>query len=555
MAARKPSLLVSTLIAAILLVGALARYWALDFGLPHTQARPDETYIIDIARAFLSGNLLPPYYDYPWLYMWLLSCVYLGYYVWGVVSGLFHSLPDMIASWPTHWEPFFLLSRALSATFGTATVFVVFRLGRELWDEWTGLLAAWFLSLAFLHARDSHFGTTDVTAAFFITLAVGLLLAAHRSKSQRTFAAAGLVAGLAAATKYHAVLLLAPVVASYALHVAESSSPRRQALKDPRIPVFGLAFLAAFCVGIPFVLFDTQGYVKAMALLWDSMRLGNPALDMGSGYRYHVELSLRHGLGLPLLLTGVAGSILILARERRVAVLLLSFPIAYYVAAGEVRNLFARYSVPLVPFLCLSAAHAVWVSARYIASRWPATAMRERVLTGALGSALGVLIVIPSATKILRFDRLISHTDNRVLVAQWFAAHVPAGCSVAQSGTRYGHVQFDQRRQYREWTWSSARGVFLAGGLPATAPPDWLLVQDSPIPSATQPVVVEWLRKDYSLVRRFKALSSADGLVYDRQDAFFVPFAGFAGNERPGPSFSLFVHAAARHCAARRAGS
>jgi hypothetical protein len=81
-----------------------------------------------------------------------------------------------------------------------------------------------------------------------------------------------------------------------------------------------------------------------------------------------------------------------------------------------------------------------------------------------------------------------------------------------------------------------------------------MLVQDSPIPSTTQPVVTEWLRTDYVFVRNFKAFSSSDDSIYDRQDAFFVPFAGFARIERPGPNFSLFRHAGARHCETRHAG-
>ena len=83
----------------ILLVAAVARFWGLAFGLPHTQARPDETHIIEAARSMLSGRL-PRFYDYPWLYISTLSVLYVGYYAWGVATGAFHSLAEMVASWP-----------------------------------------------------------------------------------------------------------------------------------------------------------------------------------------------------------------------------------------------------------------------------------------------------------------------------------------------------------------------------------------------------------------------------------------------------------------------
>jgi hypothetical protein len=31
------------------------------------------------------------------------------------------------------------------------------------------------------------------------------------------------------------------------------------------------------------------------------------------------------------------------------------------------------------------------------------------------------------------------------------------------------------------------------------------------------------------------------GAVFDRQDAFFLPIAGFSGVERPGPNVSIYL--------------
>src|SRR5712691_10811892 len=129
-------------LAAIVLVAAIVRFWGLAFGLPHTFARPDENFIIEVALAFLRGNFTPRFFDYPWLFMWCLTGLYLLYYAWGRVTGIFHSLADVLATWRVQWVPFFLLPRAMSAAFGTATVLVVFRIGRRLWNDTTGLVAA-----------------------------------------------------------------------------------------------------------------------------------------------------------------------------------------------------------------------------------------------------------------------------------------------------------------------------------------------------------------------------------------------------------------------------
>src|SRR5262245_19162499 len=84
------------LLTAVVALAAFVRFWGLGFGLPYTQARPDETFIIDVARSFLRGNFFPTFYDYPWLGMWVTALLYLGYFVWGAINGWFHSIADLL---------------------------------------------------------------------------------------------------------------------------------------------------------------------------------------------------------------------------------------------------------------------------------------------------------------------------------------------------------------------------------------------------------------------------------------------------------------------------
>src|SRR3954471_8584189 len=122
------------LLASIVLIAAVVRFWGLRFGLPYTNARPDETIVIDVSLAFLRGNLRPVFYDYPWFYMWSLTGLYLLYYLWGRVIGMFSSVADLVASWRVRWAPFFLIPRTVTAVMGVATIWPVYRIGRRLWD-------------------------------------------------------------------------------------------------------------------------------------------------------------------------------------------------------------------------------------------------------------------------------------------------------------------------------------------------------------------------------------------------------------------------------------
>lgn len=554
---------VTAALALLVAVAAIARFRGLGFGLPHTNTRPDETIIIDVVLAFLRGNFHPRFYDYPWFYMWVTSALYLGYYVWGLVSGAFQSVADLVASWRVHWVPFFMLPRALTAVCGTATVLVVFRIARRLWDDTTALVAALFIGLAFLHVRDSHYVTTDVMMTLLLVWSVSFLLDGHLKRRPRDFVVGGLVGGLAAATKYNALLLIVPLMASYLINVLEEPDRRRKALLDPRLLLYGIPFLMTFAVGVPFLVFDRARFFEDVTLLNQSMATGDLGLGLSAGWIHHLEYSLRYGLGLPLLVAGIAGTFAILALEPHVGILLLSFPISYFIVAGSFRNLFFRYVIPMVPFLCIAAARLVTWVAPPIYTRLAARLNRQSAVSGfrlrarlrpttmasataggrtAAVAVVAIALVLPSAASVWQFDRIISQTDNRVVVARWFDEHVPAGSSVLLSGSFYGYVQTTRDMGYRAWVWDRNRLVFVTDldKRPGVGRPEWILVQDSPLPNETQPIVLEFLKEDYAFVKFFPAFSRHDDHVYDQQDAFFAPYAGFSGVERPGPNYSLY---------------
>jgi hypothetical protein len=235
-----------------------------------------------------------------------------------------------------------------------------------------------------------------------------------------------------------------------------------------------------------------------------------------------------------------------IAFQPRAAILLLSYPIAYYAVAGDIKLLFFRYAIPLVPFLCLTAARFVTMTVQAVFEIVPRRSGKPHVASNGLRNmAIGfaaIAVVLPSACSVVRFDHVISQTDNRVVVARWFDRHVPPGSSVLLSGSSFGYVQFNPLMRYNPWVWDRRRQIFVSdlNRRSVAGRPEWILLQGSPLRSETQPIVREFLQKDYALIKYFEAFSPASAHVYDQQDGFFAPFAGFEGVERPGPNFTLY---------------
>ena len=148
----------------------------------------------------------------------------------------------------------------MTASFGTATVFLVYQIGMR-WGTRHALLAAALLALMPNHVRESHYVLTDVPMTFFVTLAFLQALQAHERGQVSRFFAAGLAAGLAAATKYNgAVALLLPLMAAYM-----TRSLDRPRMRSALIAVGG--FLLAFLVAAPYTVLDLPHFLDGYGKL------------------------------------------------------------------------------------------------------------------------------------------------------------------------------------------------------------------------------------------------------------------------------------------------
>jgi hypothetical protein len=540
--------------AALALVGILGlaaglRVWGIGFGLPFGYARPDETYVMDVVRPLLLGQRPPPNYEYPWLYLGLTALGWCGYYAVGVIHGTFQTFAEMPESWRAHYTPFFLINRGITATLGVATVGLVFALGRRMATVRAGLVAAAFLAAAYLHVRDSHYGTTDVPMTFFATLTVLLIVRAHERRDPGAFVAAGLAGGLAGATKYTAIFVVVPAIVSAVIGAVERPGARLRTLAG-RLAAFGLPCGVVAALGIPFALTDPAGFARNLQLLFASTTSGQAHLTLEPGWITHLKYSLWYGVGPAMLVAAAAGTAVLAARAPRHAALLLSFPVSYFAVIGAARNQYFRYVVPLVPFLCVAAAVALDAAVDQLRGRWSAVGSRR---AAALAAVLTALVAAEPAARSWQFDRAMAATDNRVMVAAWITERVPPGSSLLITGSHYGHPWLPAERGYRLWVWDRREQRYWLPDDPGATRPQWILRQEHPL-SADHSVVDEWLRDGYLVAWRFAAARPDGGSrTFDRMDAFYLPYAGFDGVSRPGPSFTLFRRAdAGPRLAARR---
>ena len=98
--------------------------------------------------------------------------------------------------------------------------------------------------------------------------------------------------------------------------------------------------------------------------------------------------------------------------------------------------------LPVVPFLCVTAAVVVAGLSRPLARGL-------RLPPALVAAALAAAVVWPSAESALRFDRLMRQRDSRLVAGDWVLSHVPAGATIYQAGSAYGHLQLEESRPFR----------------------------------------------------------------------------------------------------------
>jgi hypothetical protein len=409
------------ILGGLLLAGALVRIWGNDYGLPHTY-HSDEGHIVNRAIRFHGGNLDPGFFNWPSLYMYLLSAIY----------GVAYGLRGVVASFAQDPTPFYLIGRTLTALMGTATIGVLYVVAAELYSTRVALLASLFLTVNLLHIRDSHYITTDVPLTFLITVALLFVFRYWRAGRTGDALAAGLFAGLAASMKYPGGLMLLPLALAHYFRPRPAGGRLRWVVSPTLLAAGGLAAVG-FLAGTPYAVLTPVAFLRGVfSELREvhTVQFGNEG-DL-PGYLFHLFHSFPEGMGLPLFVTALVGLGVALYRHGKAEIILLAFPLPYFLVIGTWSSRFERYTLPLLPFLALLAALGLATLAAAVRTRVARSGEMARWARPGLGLTLAALVLVaPEVLRIVHWHMLLARPDTRVVAGEWIEREIPNGARIA----------------------------------------------------------------------------------------------------------------------------
>jgi 4-amino-4-deoxy-L-arabinose transferase-like glycosyltransferase len=416
------------ILVLVVALGAGARFYGLRWGLPY-HFHNDEYVLAQSTESLRTGPSLTQvardarFHLYPPLLMYLL--------IGSVRAAAFLHHP-VTPEDPSRVTAYFLLGRLIVAAFGSATLGLVYLLGRRLYCRATGLLAAAFLAFSVLHVRDSHFYFPDVPFTFFAVLTVIFAADLARDGRIRSYVVAGLAAGIGLATKQTGLLVLPVILAAhvaYALRgkpfslAAVAGLLRSARLWGCLVLPFGVAAVT-FLLLDPFVLVAPDRFLAMSQRTEQFVRgIEQPTYTFqftDTTILYWVTNLLYFALGPPLEVVSLLGLGWAVARRRLGDVLLLAFlvPYVWFVCAGYMK--FIRYAVPLLPFLCLFAA-------RFLVELSEVATTRVGRLAAA---ALPAAVLVASVLYTLAYLNVYRERDARIQASEWIHRNIPRRATV-----------------------------------------------------------------------------------------------------------------------------
>ncbi len=251
---------------ALLAVALAVRLW----GINH-QIYTDENKVITPSVRLAQGKQEPLLYPkgsyYPHLYHYILGVAFVP----AALFGAPYPSPD------TSVDTYTLIARIVTALFGTATVYVVYRIGKELRNPKLGLIAALFFAFLPLHVKYSHYTHVDIPLTLATTLAVWAAIRLAQTGRLQWYILTGIFTGLSGATHYTGLTVGIVLLLAHAATIMQHKAFALREIFSRKILLGLLIIPLAFIVATPYTVIKW----KESTEIYKQLQLRGAGGDLG----------------------------------------------------------------------------------------------------------------------------------------------------------------------------------------------------------------------------------------------------------------------------------
>ena len=382
----------------VLSLGFLLRVYGLNWDEGH-YLHPDERLYINSSNIYFPKNLQEFFSANSPLNQKMFLYGPLPLYIYKIVN--IFLLPQ---------ANFLITSRLASSVFSLLTIPLIFLISKQLFSTRTSVLSAFIFTFSAGSIQHAHFNTTESILVFLLSCVVlfSFKLLSHEKYS--TIITLSLLVGASYATKITALLFIIIPLLSIFLTLLKSRKIKKYIL----VTSIFIILTIFFCVSLaPYQIIDFTNFQKDQTYM-QSVILGKykPPFtiiyEQSIPYLYQILKVLPFIFGFISFPLSILGGFLLgckLLKNKKMNykyLLILVFPILYFLISGIWYAKFARYYILLFPFL------SIW--AGYSLSR--------------LKNTLVIILLLLITANGLLFMKIYLEENTRIQASKWIYDNV-----------------------------------------------------------------------------------------------------------------------------------
>jgi len=303
--------------------------------------------------------------------------------------------------------------RYIASLVGVANVILIYILGRNLFNKYVALVAAFLVAVNYRQVLNSTLGLPDIYNAFFLTLSLILSYRIYKSGKKADYLLAGMFVGLSVSTKFH-IYALPPLLLA---HLYKDFKNLRYLLLS-----LGAAALTIMLVS-PYHFVNYTETLIQLESVSKKYQIGSYTL---SAYPY--SYLYRIGVGKFASLFAIVGIVVGIVYKPKQTIYLLFTLIPFFIVVTYLTDggFYTRNFITITPLLMITSALAIYYISKY--------------LHKLLNSKIPLLILIVSITVFTSKENILnSYTIfkeyrvnwNYIELSDWIRQNIPASSKIA----------------------------------------------------------------------------------------------------------------------------
>lgn len=427
-----------------------------NFGLPYLHYWDEPAMMGPVLYALKTGNLNQYAFCGPGLYggiiFWIMLFVSFIHYVGLAAIGVLQTAAEIQIGTQADWTwiishpSFYFVGRLVLCVLGTASVFVLYKVGTNIYNRIIGLIAAFSLATLFIFCDYSHILTPYIPMTLMVLLTMLFILKYLDKPTWENLIYSGIFIACASSLRFNLFLLIVPAVVAILWNNSEHKFSRMNILVLISV---GIELIINFQQLVSFKEF--VGY--AGTYVHHAVFLGHAGCESPGLPQFIYYIKLFHYwfspkiLGIPAVYYIFAGFPLLFSREniKKNSIYFGTFIILFYPFINIKYN-YPKCVIFLAPFIALLIAMGLYNAGRilirvfkYLVNRINVVKRRKIILVASIALMLTVLIPLmlypkktidyifsPYADKIVKrmksmYLHITNYKESRTAAMYWVA--------------------------------------------------------------------------------------------------------------------------------------